>query len=206
MTADAGCFAAGPSGRYTLHEGKTFHQYTDRWVTAPRYSVPEAALADKPAVVEAARHHRLAFRDIARSTDERTTIAMIAPPNTGFGHTATVEKYPGRRPLADALVLCALMNSFTFDWLVRQKAAVHLSLYIVAGMPVPALMNRPLLADATRRLSGDPASQWVIRAKVDAEIAQAYGLNRIQYQHILSSFSHRSFPDAPSLCLAAFDA
>ena len=207
MTADAGCFIAGPSGHYTLHEGKTFHQYTDRWDTAPRYSVSEAALRGKPSVAEAARHFRLAFRDIARSTDERTTIATIAPPNTVFGHTATVEKHPGTRPLSHALMLCALMNSFTFDWLVRQKAAAHLSLYIVNAMPVPALtiQDRAFLAGAAKRLSGAPASQWDLRAKADAVIAHAYGLDRTQYRHVLGSFSHRSFPDAPSLCLAAYD-
>lgn len=207
MTADAGCFEAGRFAHYTLHEGKTFHQYTDRWDTAPRYSVPEAALRDKPTVAAAARHFRLAFRDIARSTDERTTIAMIAPPNTVFGHTATVEKHPGSRRLAHAQMLCALMNSFTFDWLVRQKAAAHLSLYIVNAMPVPALtvQDRAFLAGAVKRLSGDPGSHWLLRAKADALIARAYGLDRAQYRHLLGSFSHRSFPDAPSLCLAAYD-
>ena len=205
MTADADCFATGQSGRYTLHEGKTFHQYTNRWDTAPRYSVSEDALRDKPVVAEAARHHRLAFRDIARSTDERTTIATIAPPGSVFGHTATVEKCPGQRPPANAFFLCALMNSFTFDWLVRQKAAAHLSLYIVAGMPVPARVDRAFLADAAKRLSGDPGSQWALRAEVDAAIAHAYGLDRAQYQHVLGGFSHRSFPAAPTLCLSAFD-
>ena len=55
-------------------------------------------------------------------------IACMAPPGTVFGHTATVEKTPWARPIADALTLCALFNSFPFDWLVRQKTATHLSL------------------------------------------------------------------------------
>jgi hypothetical protein len=207
MTADAGCFVAGLSEQYTLHEGKTFHQFTDKWDTAPRYSVSEAALRDKPAVLDAARHYRLAFRDIARSTDARTTIAMIAPPNTVFGHTATVEKKPGSRPLTHASMLCAVMNSFCFDWLVRQKASVHLSLYILDGTPVPALSpeDRAFLALATERLSGARAERWDVRAAADAVVARGYGLDREQYRHILSSFSHRSFPEAPALCLAAFD-
>ena len=205
MTADAGLFVAGQTAKYTLHEGKTFHQYTDRWDTAPRYWVSEALLRDRPAVADAARQHRLAFRDIARSTDERTMIAMIAPPNTVFGHTATVEKQPSTRPLSHARMLCALMNSFVFDWLVRQKAAAHLSLYIVAAMPVPMGLDHRFLAEAAERLSGDPESQWGLRAEVDAAIAHAYGLTREQYRHVLSSFSHRSFPDAPALCVEAFD-
>ena len=36
--------------------------------------------------------------------------------------------------------------------------------------------------------------RWIVRAAMDAVVAQAYGLNRQQYQHILASFSHRSYP------------
>ncbi len=214
MTADAGCFVAPARGSdrdgsapFVLHEGKTFHQFTDRWDTAPRYAVPLAALADKPKLLEAARHPRLAFRDIARSTDERTTIATIAPPGSVFGHTATVEKQPSGRPLAHAQVLCAVMNSFGFDWLVRQRAATHLSLYILDSMPMPALSaaDYAALAQATALLSGNPAAHWDVRAAVDARVAHGYGLDRAQYRHILGTFGHRSFPDAPALCLAAFD-
>ncbi|MDK9701107.1 MAG: hypothetical protein OEM52_13275, partial [bacterium] len=40
---------------------------------------------------------------------------------------------------------------------------------------------------------------------IDAVIAQAYGLSREQYEHVLSTFSHKSYPKAPTLCLAKFD-
>jgi hypothetical protein len=185
-----------------LHEGKTFHQYTDCWDTKPRYSVATGALKS-----EAHSHHRLAFRDIARSNDERTMIACIAPPGTAFGHTATVEKTPCARDLTDAFTLCALFNSFPFDWLVRQKTATHLSLYLLQVLPVPDLTAH-FLAQAARKLS-NPRTQGhirrMLRAHIDAAIAREYRLTREQYQHILASFSHRSCPDAPSRCLAAFD-
>jgi hypothetical protein len=132
MTADAHRFQPAGAASLVLHEGKTFHQFTDRWDTAPRYSVAVEALRDKATVLEAASHYRLAFRDIARSNDERTMIATIMPPGTVFGHTATVEKHPSHRPLAHAFTACTLMNSFVFDWIVRQKTGTHLSLYIVA--------------------------------------------------------------------------
>jgi hypothetical protein len=47
--------------------------------------------------------------------------------------------------------------------------------------------------------------RWVVRATIDAMIAQAYGLSREQYAHVLSTFSHRSYPKAPALCLGMFD-
>jgi hypothetical protein len=147
------------------------------------------------------------FRDIARSNDERTMIACMAPPGTAFGHTATVEKTPWARPLTDALTLCALFNSFPFDWLVRQKTATHLSLYLLYGLPVPDL-TAPFLAQAAHELSTGRTERhaaWILRAEIDAEIARRYGLTRDQYRHILASFSHRSHPHAAGLCLAAFD-
>jgi len=50
-----------------------------------------------------------------------------------------------------------------------------------------------------------PGARWWVRAAIDAVVAQAYGLNRNQYAHVLSTFSHKSYPKAPDLCLAAFD-
>ena len=53
-------------------------------------------------------------------------------------------------------------------------------------------------------LSGDDA-RWAVRAAIDAVVAQAYALTRDQYAHVLSTFSHSSYKDAPRQCLAAFD-
>jgi hypothetical protein len=53
-------------------------------------------------------------------------------------------------------------------------------------------------------LAGDDA-RWAVRAAIDAVVAQAYGLSRDQYAHLLGSFSHRCYPKAPELCLVAFD-
>jgi hypothetical protein len=155
-----------------MHEGKTFHQYTGRWTTKPRYSVSSRAI--RPAIAEAARYPRLAFRDIARSNDERTMIAFLAPPGTVFGHTATVEKAPWAREPADALLLCALFNSFTFDWLIRQKAATHLSLYLLDGLPISAACwpmppaacpMRPIRICAPASMPSSPAPMgWTARA------------------------------------------
>jgi hypothetical protein len=52
----------------------------------------------------------------------------------------------------------------------------------------------------------DEAARWRLRAAMDVFVALAYGLDRAQYERVLSSFSHKSFPSAPGLCMAAFDA
>ena len=224
-------------GYLTLHEGKTFHQYDDHWGERPRYLVHVDQLADKPAWREAARYYRLAFRDIASSTNERTVIFGCLQPGQLFGNTAPCERNPQQRAAADSLVLSAIANVHTFDWTLRQKSAAHVNLFILNGCPVPALSSkaRILLSHSALRLtcnhegydalwqeqlgnawreptlkhtwpvlSGDDA-RWAVRAAIDAVVADAYGLIRSQYEHVLSSFSHRSYPGAPELCLAAFD-
>src|SRR5271166_5666203 len=115
-----------------VHEGKTVHQFSDRWGAPPRYAVRMTDLADKPQSAESVRYYRAACREIARSTDERTAIAVMLPPGTLCGHTISVERKPARRPNAAALSLVGVMNSFPFDWLLRQKVAAHVSLYILS--------------------------------------------------------------------------
>ena len=53
-------------------------------------------------------------------------------------------------------------------------------------------------------LAGDD-ERWAVRAAIDAVVADAYGLSRDQYAHVLSTFSHASYRKAPELCLARFD-
>lgn len=47
--------------------------------------------------------------------------------------------------------------------------------------------------------------RWEVRAVIDALVADAYSLSRDEYEHVLSTFSHKSYPKAPILCLEAFD-
>lgn len=221
-----------------LHEGKTIQQYEDRWDSGPRYAVTLAAVADKPAWRDAAGYFRLALRRIARSTDERTAIAAFTAPGYLFSITATVERTPHARSNADALVLCAVLNSVTFDWTLRQKAAATVNLFLLEACPVcdPSPQAARFLAHGALRLSCNhaayaplwqeqlgrawreaspigtwpaiamPAARWRLRAAMDVVVAQAYGLDRAAYAHILGSFAHRHFPPAPEFCLAAFDA
>ena len=214
-----------------LHEGKTFHQYTDRWKTKPRYAIPLEAMRDKPGWLRASRHYRLAFREISRSTDERTMIAAVIPPGYVFGHKGTCEKAPWLRPDATALILCAVFNSFAFDWCVRRKTAASVSLFMLNGCPAPTLSDGAarFLAHGALRLScrhagyaklwhdqlgavpafspglSDPGERYALRAAIDAVVARTYNLGRDDYRHILTGFSHKAHPLAADQCIAAFD-
>jgi hypothetical protein len=187
--------------------------------------------------LEASRYYRAACREIARSTDERTAIANILPPGVVCGHTISVERKPMQRTNATALAVVATMNSFSFDWVLRQRVGVHVSIYILADSPLPKLSERaeaflahgclrlccnhagfaPLWRDQLDSawsetapeptwpaLSAEP-DRWRLRAAMDAVVARSYGLSSTEYERVLGSFSHKSFPAARDLCLAAFD-
>jgi len=60
-----------------------------------------------------------------------------------------------------------------------------------------AAFTWPVLASEDER--------WLVRSAIDAVLAEAYDLSREQYAHVLSRFSHKSYPEAPELCLRMFD-
>lgn len=227
------------AGYLPLHEGKTFHQYNDRWGDPPRYLVNIRHIVDRPAWARPACHFRLAFRDIASSTNERTGIFSLLPPGVACGNKAPCEREPRGRPTFAALVLLTVANSYPFDFLLRTKVQATVNLFILGGCPVPDLKTRTeartFLAHSALRLSCNHAgyaplwheqvglvwreptppltwpvlaeddARWGIRAAIDAVVADAYGLSRGQYAHVLSTFSHKSYPKAPDLCLITFD-
>ncbi|AKF86362.1 hypothetical protein MFUL124B02_25795 [Myxococcus fulvus 124B02] len=164
---DSGSFLDAPGDdRLPLYEGKYFHHYEHRWVTTDdgrERPLNEAERVD-PSVFTQTRHwypaadalarfgidwmHSwvFAWRDIARSTDERTFIAAIVP-SLAVPHTAKVIFVPdGHLPLVSAFVAC--VGSFPFDFIARQKTGgTHMSGFIVEQLPV--LVPAKYQSDAT---------------------------------------------------------
>ena len=224
-------------GYLVLHEGKTFWHYNDHWEERPRYLVAVQKIADRPAWCGPVRYFRLAFRDIASATNERTGIFCVCPSGNAFGNKAPCDREPQARCNSSILRIIVVTNSFVFDYLLRQRVQSTLNLFIVNPTPFPetaswtpfavhsalrltcnhagyAPLWREQLGDSWREsghppltwpvLSGDD-ERWRVRAAIDAIVADAYGLSRDQYAHVLSTFSHSSYQRAPDLCLAAFD-
>lgn len=224
-------------GYLVLHEGKTFWHYTDRWEDRARYVVTLKQLVDKPNWIISASYYRIAFRDVASSTNERTVVFCLLPPSCVVGNTAPTEKEINKRTNVSALNLMAMTNTFMFDWTIRLKATSHVNLFILNGGVIPrykAIRNFfahsalrlitnhkayetlwiEQVGDTWREPGKSPFTwpvlagedeRWEVRAAIDAVVAQAYGLNREQYAHVLSTFSHASYPKAPQLCLGKFD-
>jgi hypothetical protein len=101
---------------------------------------------------------RLAFRDIARNTDNRSMIASILPPCTFAGNTLNYLipwYFDAQQAMNDIYNIknyyhCALspitlaflngiFDSFTFDYVLRFKITTHVNMFYVYQLPVPRI-------------------------------------------------------------------
>lgn len=174
------------------------HRY---WVSKPFFE----------SVIEKYRYTRswlLAYRDVARATDERTLIALAIP------RQPATRKLPvlGISEELPAHVLLAIFNSLVLDYLARQKiGGISAGFFILKQLPVPPpafvseedttfITSRVLeltytsyaMASFARDVGYDgPPFAWNpdrrahLRAELDARIARLYGLTRDELRYIL---------------------
>jgi len=222
-TTDSDLFKSDDKG-WPLVEGKNFHQFL------LGFEKIDFTVDPKQGLKRVARHReyqgtneklhksvRLAFRDVASSTNVRSMIACLLPPNSFCSNTAIVT-LPQRRifDLEDKdysrLIAClsGIFNSFVFDFLIRTRITMHLNFFYVYQTPVPITFNEGVAEEIIKisaRLSSvddrfkefasvlgvecDPLTmkeRVELTAKLNALMAVHYGLNREQLEVILQSF------------------
>ena len=173
MTNDSKLFKTEPEkGRLPLWEGKQFHQF-DANFAEPRYWLNESTaraelLSPKLNAVQRVMKrlgapeepdpmriklnydsYRMAFRDVAASTNERTVIATVLPPKRFCPHTVGLEQVyydlvskQGHSSASyldhsQRLYVTGLFNSYVFDWFIRLSVTAHVSFFFVYNTPVP---------------------------------------------------------------------
>jgi hypothetical protein len=85
--------------------------------------------------------YRIAFRDIAASTNERTCISSLVSGPCVCLETARVINISDRS-IANPTVsifLLSLLNSFSVDYVIRRMVTSHLSQHIMERIPIPRL-------------------------------------------------------------------
>src|SRR5690606_14442224 len=150
------------------------------------------------------------WRDVARATDERTSIPGFVP-RTAVGH-----KFPLMfvfREAASVVVLCAAQSSFVYDYISRQKiSGTSMGLFIWKQLPVPrpetlephsrfvaprvlelvytAYDMAPLardLGDEGEPFRWNEERRAIIRAELDAYFFYLYGIDRDDVDYIMES-------------------
>ncbi|MDA8049850.1 MAG: N-6 DNA methylase [Rhodospirillales bacterium] len=219
------------TARYVpLYEAKMIHQFDHRWATydgteardataaekqnpdfepPPRYWVPEAEVAERLRAKSWPRGWLMGWRDICRSTDERTVIAT-AFPRVGVNHKTPL--FFVEHPPRLAAALLANWLSLTLDFTARQKiGGTSLTYFYLKQFPIlpPSAYTEADLAFIVPRVlelsytshamapfahdlgySGkefgwDEERRALLRAELDAFHARKYGLTRDELRYIL---------------------
>ncbi|MFY9658731.1 MAG: N-6 DNA methylase [Methylocystis sp.] len=124
---------------WPLVEGRNIYQFEfpvgdfDKWVNA------REGIARLPRALDGSPvnlHPRLAWRDVARSTDERSVIAAIVPPKTFCKHKAPTVR---GGTFTDSVLenMAALFNSLIFDWQARARGASGMTYTLLGQLFTP---------------------------------------------------------------------
>lgn len=164
----------------------------------------KANVAEKRIHAVAGDRLLLAMRDIGRPWTDRRLMRVALIGRSPALHTLPVLSVEPKNALAAA----ALLNSMTFDFLVRLHIpGGHVAPWVVSQCAAPgpsALRTAEVLAlaaelsvtsqslaTATERTlhAWDNNRRILIDARLDALVARAYQLNRKQYELVLDHFS-----------------
>ena len=131
---------------------------------------------------------RLAYRDVASSTNRLSLIAAVLPPRVVTTHSLFCLKTMLSGD--NQAFLCAMLNSYVANYLVRQVMTTHLGSATVEALRVPKpRYDSPLfeeiveLAHELRRAHDERA-----HARVQALAARCYGLTEDEFAHVLTTF------------------
>ena len=187
-TDDRDSFATrtGRSDARVVVEGKQLQPF--------RVRTDESRLELRPdAVVDrrVPRRTRLAYRDVASATNRLTLIAAMVPAGAVTTHTLFCLKT--ELPVAQQQVLCALLNSFVANFLIRLRVNTHVTASLMSRLPVPVVPPDDPRFDRLNLLSHVLTSAADVDAAVEyAELqaiaASLYGLSAQEFEHVLRTF------------------
>jgi hypothetical protein len=159
---------------------------------------------------------RLGFRDVTNRTNSRSVLASLIPAETFLLNSIRYLVFVDGAHRERA-ACCAVMNSLPFDWHARRFIETHVSYFILELLTVPAFNDAAYaeLVALGARLScpderfaevaeacGTKVGQLedderlALRARVDALVAQAYGLTPVDVEVICADFTTDAVPPA----------
>jgi hypothetical protein len=207
-----------------LYEGKMIWQFEVNY-TSPKYWINEkegrkAILGkqiDRGQELDY-QNYRLGFRDIASSTNERSMVATITPKVFHGNKLPQTVIFDNERIITntDLVYLTAILNSYPFDFHIRNRITTTLNFHYVYNTPCPRISvkdkwYRPIINRAIKLIctTDEFAELWEevmktkwsekvaattkfernkLRAELDGIIAHIYELTEDEFTYILGTF------------------
>ena len=131
---------------------------------------------------------RLAYRDVASSTNRLSLIAAVLPAGVVTTHSLFCLKT--MLSADNQAFLCAMLNSYVANYLVRQVMTTHLGSATVEALRVPKPRYESRLFDQIVALSHRLRSPRadLTHAQLQALAARCYGLAENEFAHVLTTF------------------
>ncbi len=190
-TDDRALFVAAAPAKFSITpviDGKHLHPFTVTLHDATLIVDPKhksRLLTRLPQIA----HARLAYREIASPTNRLTLIAAMLPAHVVSTHTVVCLK--SALPADAQWCLCALLNSFVANYLIRMRVSTHVSVALLERMPMPKPLRDSTLFQQLARLAEQLSIEGVSDgpyARLQALAAQAYGLDQEEFEYVLSTF------------------
>jgi hypothetical protein len=158
---------------------------------------------------------RVGFCDVTGATNERSTLAALIPQHHFAGNKVPTLVTDS---VSTSILLAGVMSSFVWDWALRFRISTTMNWTYVSRVVLPSLSafegaNGQRLRECILRVNATtpelasawnevfPSSPWtyesaerdpwrrgVLRAEIDAIIAELYGLSVPEYARVLTGF------------------
>lgn len=209
MTNDSDIFKKETLSGMPMLEGKNMEQFTHQWKEAPRaryfINIKDLKAREKVPYYE---DYWLGFRRIASSTNYRTLIGAIIPPNYCCAESITFIK--NKLDYKTLCYICGVVNSFVLDYFIRQKVSANINMFHFLELPIPRLSSCSefdaivrkvvqLVAvtpefDALKKETGvehaltNESDRMQAHAQLDVMVAKLYGVTKEELAFILKQF------------------
>ncbi|WPU43522.1 Eco57I restriction-modification methylase domain-containing protein [Limosilactobacillus reuteri] len=117
-----------------VYEGRAIEQFTIN-PKEVNFAVKEKTAKDK--VGNDYKSYRIAFRNIASSTNRRSLIATLLPPNSSGNYSVWIQRNSADMNISTKLFIVGIMNSYTIDFMIRQLITMNINLPFSMQMPIP---------------------------------------------------------------------
>jgi hypothetical protein len=131
---------------------------------------------------------RLAYRDVASATNRTSLIAAVLPAGVVTTHSLFCLKTFLSR--AEQYFLCAMLNSYVANYLVRQVMTTHLGSKTVEElrMPKPAADSSVFREISERSAELSRSISAARMTRVQGLAARAFKLSEEEFRHVLRTF------------------
>ncbi len=150
------------------------------------YALP--ATVERMIGLERIDHPRVGYRDVSGVGNRLTMIAAVIPAKTVTTHTVLCVR--NRLDDARQFFLCALLNSYVINAIVRLLMGGHVTTSLAESLPAPVWRGDRAdqrIAGLARRLSVSGVTLSA-HARLQALVARRFRLSSVELAHVLDGF------------------